>query len=177
MRTESSTTSRSHRNTRPSTLSTHYSALASQVRQQAVKAVRIGRWDDAWTAQMTLALPRFMRQLMAHKRMLHLILAGSRLAETLGGASFRLQLWHNNLRKGISLTPCARESIAGSLAYAEDQLLRSISSRILARHSSTGIGPRSLPPRKRTATFPAATSRSPTTSMYGIFSVCASRIL
>jgi hypothetical protein len=67
--------------------------------------VRIGRRDDTWTAQMALALPRFMRQLMAHKRMLHLILAGGRLAETLGGASFRLQLWHNDLRKSTSPTP------------------------------------------------------------------------
>jgi hypothetical protein len=44
-------------------------------------------------------------------------------------------------------------------------------------NSATLIAPRSPSTRSRTATFPAVCSLSPTTSMYGIFSSCPSRIL
>src|SRR3990172_254026 len=43
--------------------------------------------------------------------------------------------------------------------------------------SATGIAPGFSPERKRTATAPCSTSLSPTTSMYGTFCICASRIL
>jgi hypothetical protein len=82
-----------------SQLSAHPSALTLQIWQQAVQPVRIGRWNDGWVAQVALPLARLMRQLMAHERMLHLIFSGCRLAETLGGASFGLQLWHNGLEE------------------------------------------------------------------------------
>jgi hypothetical protein len=162
----------------PDLIPTQHSSLFLQVWQQAVQSVRIGRWDDGRSSQMTLTLAWLMCQLMAHKSMLHLVFAGCRLAETLGGTSFSLHLWHSGLEKKPPLRSCKphrnqRLSWTGS----SHQVFWSISSRILARTSSTGMGPRSLPLRKRTATLPAATSRSPTTSMYGIFSVCASRIL
>jgi hypothetical protein len=54
-------------------------------------------------AQVPLLLARLMRQLIAQKRMLHLILAACRLAETLGGASFRLHLWHNGLENKVRI--------------------------------------------------------------------------
>ena len=64
--------------------------------------MRIGRWDDGRSSQMPLALARFVRQ-MAHKRMLHLVFAGRRLAETLGSAAFGLHLWHSGLVSNVSL--------------------------------------------------------------------------
>ena len=161
-----------------SQFSTHPSALSLKIWQQTVQSVRIGRWDDARSSQMPLALAWLMCQLMAHKSMLHLVFAGCRLAETLGGTSFSLHLWHSGLEKKPPLGSYkSHRNQWLSWTGSSDQAFWSIASRILARTSSTGIGPRSLPLRKRTATLPAATSRSPTTSMYGIFSVCASRIL
>ena len=48
---------------------------------------------------------------------------------------------------------------------------------IRATSSATGMAPTSPSTRSRTATVPAVCSFSPTTSMYGTFSNCASRIL
>jgi hypothetical protein len=50
----------------------------------------ISGWHNARRSQMALALTRLMRQLMAHEGPFHFELASSRLAETLGGAAFRL---------------------------------------------------------------------------------------
>jgi hypothetical protein len=86
----------------PDLIPTQHSSLFLQVWQQAVQSVRIGRWDDGRSSQMTLTLARLMCQLMAHKSMLHLVFAGCRLAETLGGTSFSLHLWHSGLEKKAS---------------------------------------------------------------------------
>lgn len=52
-----------------------------------------------------------------------------------------------------------------------------ISSSARARKSSIAIAPMSPSPRRRTDTVPLSASLSPTTSIYGIFCSCASRIL
>jgi len=86
----------------PDFIPTQHSSLFLQIWQQAVQSVRIGRWDDRRSSQMALALAWLMCQLMAHKSMLHLVFAGCRLAETLGGTSFSLHLWHSGLEKKAS---------------------------------------------------------------------------
>ena len=53
----------------------------------------------------------------------------------------------------------------------------SISARHFVRKSSTLMAPRSTPARVRTDTVWFSMSRSPTTSIYGIFCIWASRIL
>lgn len=55
--------------------------------------------------------------------------------------------------------------------------LSAISAATVATNASRGITVVSLESRRRTATVPSACSLSPSTSIYGIFRLCASRTL
>ena len=75
---------------------------------------------------------------------------------------------------------CTRRAEGSPPRAMRNQKLRSleaISLRQRASKSSGVIAPRSTPPRVRTETVPFSMSRSPMTSIYGIFCSCASRIL
>ena len=61
--------------------------------------------------------------------------------------------------------------------FFQSRTFVSISARHFVRKSSTLMAPRSTPARVRTDTVWFSMSRSPTTSIYGIFCIWASRIL
>src|SRR5262245_26714930 len=70
-----------YKTSRPNCLVLRQQHESSQIRQQSVQSVCISRWHNTWVAQVSFVLARLVCQLMAQERMLHLILAGCRLAE------------------------------------------------------------------------------------------------
>jgi hypothetical protein len=72
----------------------------------------------------------------------------------------------------LCIEPEAQQPPAIGSTNPHQRTLSSFSLRIFSRNSPTSIDPSSPSLRERTATVPPSTSLSPTTSMYGIFSIC-----